>query len=338
MSRNSLITLLLLLGIATTPAAAQQGAGRGQASDVPEAPEGQLSGGITYTHELSQTSLWPGDRFHYTIALKVPEGVKISLDDFDRKAVNFKPFSLTDTHRVTEELADSSIRYQFEYLLANYEIGNRTLEIPRVIFHSQKTADAGTREPTSTELQIPPLPIAVRSTLYQPAKQSWIQESLALDYTANRAWMAPVGLGIAGLLISAIPLLVWAWNQVPQWRSRERKVSQKQFLRQCTRSLDMLGKGFDKNSEEVKRQYQLLEGVAHRYVHYFWNVDAEGLTGKELVASLQKMNVPPKQRDLLTTIVDHGQTCRYSRTNGGQWTTVFQQDLREMRNALPSKR
>jgi len=250
--------------------------------------------------------------------------------------VNFKPFVLTDINRIAEELEGGGTRYKFDYTLANYEIGDRTMEIPRVIFRYQKALAPGTKEPSTAEMQVPPLPLAVRSTLNQPAKQSWIQESLPLNFTLDSDWLLSVGLGLAGMLISIVPLMLWAYRHVPRWRTRERLMSKGKFMQQCSKSLDSLGRSLE-NAAEVKRQYQALENVTHQYVHYFWNVEAAGLTGGELTRKLEKLNVSAKQRELFSAVLDHGQNCRYAKDNGGQWGNAFQQDLREMRNVVGSK-
>ena len=291
---------------------------------------------VPFTREVSQTSVWPGDRFTYTVTLTVPQGMKISLDDFDRKAVNFKPFTLTDTQRATEELEDGVIRYKFVYLLNNFEIGDRTIEIPRVIFHYQKSQTTG-KEPATAEVHIPPQPIAIRSTLTGPYKESWILENLRGDTQPSRAWVMYMALGIAGVIISLIPLVVWGVAQIPQWRNRERKISRSKFQEQCSRSLGVLGKGLDKGLDEVKRQYEALEGVAHQYVEYNWNIPAAGLTGEELTRKLEKKSGAAKQSQVLAKVLDHGQDCRYSANSGSDWTAIFQQDLRDLKSAVGSK-
>lgn len=333
MKRHAWIMVLLVIGALAVPATAQPPKAAAKANPA-KGEKAEEKPDVTFEAETSQTSAWPGDRFHYRIIVKVPAGIKVSLDDFDRKAVNFKPFLLTDTSRITEEYEQGGGRYTFDYLLTNFEIGDRIIEIPRVIFHYQKVAAAGNKEQGAIESRVPPFPIAVRSTLNQPAKQAWIRETLPADITPSRAWILSVALGCTGLLLSSLPLLTWAWSLVPQWRARERKLSKSQFMRQHTRSLDALGKGLDKGSEEVRKQYQALEGIAHQYIRYTWNIDAAGLTGSELSGRLAKANISPKQSQVLGGVLDHGQNCRYSPANGTDWGTTFQQDLRDMKNAL----
>ncbi|MBI4456027.1 MAG: hypothetical protein HY644_09035 [Acidobacteria bacterium] len=338
MIRNLVIATLFLVGAVTAPIAAQTGDEESPtASAEKKAPADAPAKNITFQTSVSQTSVWPGDRIHYWVTLLVPEGMKISLEDFDRRTVSFKPFTLTDSRRVTEELAGGVTRYQFDYMLANYEIGDRALEIPRLIFRYQKSVAPGAKEPSTAEMEIPPLPIAVRSTLNQPLKQLRILESLPGDFSPSQEWLVLTLSGLGGILVSLIPLLVWTWNHLPQWRRRERQLSQRKFLQQCGKALETLGKGLDKDGEEVKKRYQALEGVAQQYIRYFWNVEAAGLTGSELVYRLEKVNISAKQREYLGKLLDHGQNCRYSQADGTEWGAAFQQDLREMKNSLRTR-
>lgn len=330
MTRHKIVLMLILLAAVTVSAPGQRSGAPGKTEETQPA--------VKFENNTSQTSVWPGDKINYWITLTVPAGIKVSLEDFDRRSVNFKPFLLVDSNRTTAELEGGVTRYNFDYVLANYEIGDRVVEIPHLIFRYQKTLAPGSKEPSTAEMQIPPFPIALRSTLNQPARQAWIQESLpGSEWLIDNAWMRTIGLGLAGVLLSMIPLILWAVKHVPHWKSRERTVSQKKFIQQCSQALDSLGKGLEGNPEEIRKQYQKLEGIAQQYVRYYWNVEAAGLTGSELARLLEKQNVPPRQRELLSGVLDHGQNCRFSPSDGGQWGNALQQDLRDVRNVVRSR-
>ena len=277
----------------------------------------------------SQTSVWPGDRIHYRITLTAAQGVQIAMDDFDEQNVSFEPFYLIGREHFTEEVGEE-VRYVFDYLLANYEIGDKQVEIPGLIFRYEKSGPAGANEPTTAEMQIPPWPMSVRSTLNQPVEQSWIQESLPNPAIPLRSWV-PLLAGMAGLLVSSLPLGVWVWRKVPDWQARRRQLSRKSFLRQCWLSLDQLEKSMTSNNVEMKNQYQDLEKVVQKYIRYFWEISAQGLTHPELAARLNQEQLLPSQSDTLIRVFEHGQSCRYAPENGGGWADTFGQDLKEVK-------
>jgi hypothetical protein len=277
----------------------------------------------------SQTSVWPGDRIHYRITLTAAPDVQVAMDDFDEQNVSFEPFYLIEREYFTEEVGEE-VRYVFDYLLANYEIGDKQVEIPGLIFRYEKSGPAGANEPTTAEMQIPPSPMSVRSTLNQPVEQSWIQEALPNPAIPLRSW-APLLAGLAGLLVSSLPLGVWVWRKVPDWQARRRQLSRKKFLRQCWLSLDQLEKSMTGNNVEMKNQYEDLEKVVQKYIRYFWEISAQGLTSPELAARLNQQELLPSQSDALVKVFEHGQSCRYAPENGGGSGDTFGQDLKEIK-------
>jgi hypothetical protein len=278
----------------------------------------------------SQTSVWPGDRIHYRITLTAAQDVQVAMEDFDEQNVSFEPFYLIEREHFTEEVGEE-VRYVFDYLLANYEIGDKQVEIPGLIFRYEKSGPAGANEPTTAEMQIPPWPMSVRSTLNQPVEESWIQEALPNPAIPLRSWV-PLLAGMAGLLVSSLPLGVWVWRKVPDWQARRRQLSRKKFLRQCWLSLDQLQKSMASNDVEMKNQYQDLEKVVQKYIRYFWEISAQGLTYPELAARLnQQEQLLPGQSDALVQVFEHGQSCRYAPENGGGWNDTFLQDLKEVK-------
>lgn len=311
--RNGLIAVLLMVGITSLVNAQDE-----TSQDQP-----------TIEASTSQTSVWPGDRIHYRITVTVAQDVEVATEYFDEEHVSFEPFYLIEREHFTEEVGEK-LRHVFDYLLANYEIGDKQVEIPGWIFTYGKSGASGANEPTTAEMQIPPWPMSVRSTLNQPVEESWIQESLPTPAGPLQSWV-PLLAGMAGLLVSSLPLGVWVWRQVPDWQARRRQLSRKKFLRQCWLSLDQLEKSMTSNNVEMKNQYQDLEKVVQKYIHYFWEIPAQGLTDPELAARLSQEQLLPSQTDALVQVVEHGQSCRYAPENGGGWNDTFRQDVKEIK-------
>ena len=314
MIRNGLVAALLLF-VLTVPLSAQEGAESAQED-------------LEFTTKVSQTSVWPGDRIHYIITLTVAKDIKVALEDFSVDNVSFEPFVLVERQQTEEDLGEQT-RYVFDYLIANYEIGDKQVEIPGWIFRYE-TSVQETNVPTTQEERIPVQPMSVRSTLNQPVEESWIQEELSESEVDRQTWVALLA-GFAGLLVSTLPLGAWAWKQVPDWQARRRQLSRKKFLTQCRVSLDKLEWRLTSDDVEIKDQYQSLEELVRGYIQYFFQVEAQGLTHTELVSRLSQDGIPPNEKEVFSEVVEHGQNCRYAPENGVDWEDSFRQDLEQVK-------
>lgn len=279
---------------------------------------------LEFTTKVSQTSVWPGDRIHYIITLTADQNVKVALEDFSEENVSFEPFVLVELQQTVEALGERN-RYVFDYLIANYEIGDKQVEIPGLIFRYE-TSGQETNVSTTQEKQIPIQPMSVRSTLNQSVEEAWIYEELPMDQLLRQTWVALLA-GFAGLLVSTLPLGAWAYKQIPDWQARRRQLSRKKFLTQCRVSLDKLEWRLTSDSVEMKEQYQALEELARGFIQYFFNVHADGLTPTELVSRLDQDEIPSKEREVFSQVVENGQNCRYAPENGTDWEESFRQDL-----------
>ncbi len=311
--RNELIVVFLLAGMSLSLSA--------QTEIAP--PD------VGYETDVSQTSVWPGDRIHYRITLTVKKDLQVNLEDFDEQNVSFEPFHLIEMQQTREEVGEQ-LRYVFDYLLANYEIGDKQVEIPGLTFRYEKPGPTEANAPTTEGMQIPPLPMSIRSTLNQPVEMAWIKESLLLSEAPERSWV-PLVAGLAGLLVSCLPLGAWVWRKVPEWQARRQQLGRKQFLEQCLGSLDRLEKSLGSNGVEIKDQYWALEEVVGKYIDYFWEIPTQGLIQAELSGKLNQGKLLPGQSAVLAGVFEHGQSCRYAPDNSSGWEDAFRQDVQEIK-------
>jgi len=315
MNRNRLVTASLLL-VFTVSLGAQEGA------------EEEAQEDLVLSTKVSQTSVWPGDRIHYVITLTVARDIKVALEDFSAENVSFEPFVLVEQQQTEEDLGER-IRYVFDYLLANYEIGDKQVEIPGMIFRYE-TAGQETNVPTTQEKQIPILPMSVRSTLNQPVEDTWIQEELPMAGVVRQTWVALLA-GFAGLMVSTLPLGAWAWKQIPDWQARRRQLSRKKFLTQCQGSLNQLERRLTSDDVEIKEQYQSLEELVQGYVQYFFNLQTQGLTSPELASRLSQEGITSNEKEVFSQVIENSQNCRYGPENGLDWEESFRQDLSQVK-------
>ncbi|MBI4447295.1 MAG: hypothetical protein HY645_15490 [Acidobacteria bacterium] len=318
MIRN-LVRSLAIVGMLSLSLMAQEDAAPQPASDQP-----------SFKREVSQTSLFPGDHFRYVIELYVPAGIRVALEDFDQKSVNFDPFVLKALETSQQELNGTSA-YRFSYHIVNYEIGDQILEIPGLIFRYEKQGAAGANGPTTLEMQIPPMMMGVRSTLNMPVEHLQIEDTLPYSIPRKSAWL-PLTVGLAGLLLSSMPLFALVRTRMPDWQARRKQLSRRKFMQKCLTSLERLEKSAATNNGHVKEHYKSLEALTQEYIQYFWNVPAAGLTDEELDRKLNLPEITQKQREVLINVVRNGQSCRYApAANGTDWHVHLHRDVSEMK-------
>ena len=92
MMRNELIVMFLLAGMSL-----------GLSAQTETAPPD-----VSYETDVSQTSVWPGDRIHYLITLTVEADLQVNLEDFNEENVSFEPFHLIEMQQTREEVGSSS--------------------------------------------------------------------------------------------------------------------------------------------------------------------------------------------------------------------------------------
>jgi hypothetical protein len=288
---------------------------------------GSARAAIPVEQDVSHTAVWPGDRFRYSITITVPAGGHLAREDFDRKNLDFAPLVVDRTATETLTLPNGATRVRFDYFLSNYETGNRTVELPRIVFRFQPTGQAaGSARPATEEMAIPALPIAVRSTLNQPLSDSWIVESLAAPPLGGPRWPL-VAAGVVGLLVSSIPAWAWLRVQAARWRARRSRPTRRQFLDQWARSFDDIGTA----DGDVRERFLSLETLAREYVRHAWNLPAEGLTAAQLGSRLEALRVSAETRAVLTSVVDDAQHCRYAPPGGAGWEERFRRDREELK-------
>ncbi len=276
----------------------------------------------------SRTSLFPGDRFDYEITLRVAPGVRLALQDFDPGSVSFEPFVLIDRTLRQEMLEDGLTRYRIVYRLANYEIGDGQLEIPGVAFRYESSSTESDGGPSTREMLVPPFPVSVKSTLNGPVGESWIRESLPPPQPlATPYWL--LALGGAGLVLSCFPLLNWAWRVRPQPPAGRQRPRRREFARRWAATLSGIG-----GEGDVKQDYESINQLIRDYYLHFRELEAQGLTGRELAAQLETSgNLAVTDRALLQAL-EHAEQCRYGPDDEKRWKSVLGEDVEALKKVV----
>ncbi len=279
---------------------------------------------------LDRTAVYTGDRLRYTIQLRVAAGTQLAAEDFERKNINFGPLVVDDVVTSSTLLSSGETQYRFEYLLSNYETGNKTIELPRIVFRYQAAGDAeGQRRPTE-EMAVPALPIAVRSTLNQPLADSWVQESLPTSFPVRPRWLfVVVGCGVLGLLVSSLPVWSLLRRRFDAWKAGRGQPTWREFLDRWARSLDELAQAGKET--DVKDRFGALQGFAREYVLQAWKLPVEGLTAEQLRTRLEDLGATANARDVLEMTVGDAQDCRYAPADATAWEEKFRKDLSDLR-------
>lgn len=285
---------------------------------------------IQFQRTVSQTSVWPGDRLDYTITLRVSPEVKVALEDFDEKSVNFEPFFLVRRTLTSRETPDGNIRHQINYLLANFEVGDKQVEIPGLTFRYEGGRSAA-EGPSIQEMRIPPFPILVRTTLNRPLQESWIRESLPTSSQFAYPWWL-LTIGIVGIVLAGLPLGGWVWRQLPKWQARRQRLSRKDFIRNWQAELSRLTSD---QQGEIKDRFGTLDRLVRSCIAYSRGIETDGLTSKELGKRLGVGGSNDVGARTLIRVLEHSEKCRYGPPDLERWEPILREDLEALQNFEP---
>ncbi len=291
---------------------------------------------IRVDQELSQTSVLPGDRFQYRLTISAAADLKISVEDLSGRSAMFTPFVLMDSVSSVEDRPDSRL-YMFEYTLASYEIGNGTVPIPAQVFRYQ-AASASASDRRISEFQVPPMPVATRSTLNQPVADATIRPFLPRPFRPRQQAGLWAAAGAVGLALSAVPLVVWMVRFLRR-RLQQPRVNQRRARREAARALQAVAALSVTGTEELKQAYRALEQVGRMYLAKSWGgVRAGALTDADFARVGASAGVPQKITEVLAAVFANGQKCRYSKPDLDAWRPTFQADLTAVGDLLGVRR
>jgi hypothetical protein len=238
---------------------------------------------------VSQTAVWVGDHFEYTVRVEHAPSIEFVLDHLKKEEMPMRPFELIGVRTATGPMAQGKRFFEVHLTLAIYEVAQADAAIPAFnLFyfrHGQNPGAARDQETTPAEvLSIPPFPMGVRNTVNDLG--TGIRDQKNVLPLRRRAYLVPEVAGILGFLLVAAYL---GWLAVSQIRSGfwKHQMAERARKKSLSESWEEIRQARVDSPEELaafyKKASEVLRALATEKIGR-----GEGLTGPEIEAELRK--------------------------------------------------
>jgi hypothetical protein len=238
---------------------------------------------------VSRTAVWVGDVVTYSIVLRCAPQVDIVTEDLATERLKVDGLEIRDVAIDRDASEPGRLIYRVTYSLVTFNLDRPALKIGEIPVRysirrpGQRTEDLA---PPSGEVRVPPLTLALRSTLPDTEVPAQIRDGRPLQPLPRRIALAqPVGIGL--LVVAAAPVGLLLLN-LARRASRLRSRGPKRVTRRERRaSLEEI-KALDISSPAVRREaYAKLDTLIRDHARQTTGIAAAALTPSELPAAIR---------------------------------------------------
>lgn len=262
--------------------------------------------------DASQTAIWVGDRFEYTIRVQYGEGVEFVADHLKKEELNLQPFEVVNAAVTTGTAQAGGQKFlELKLLLTTYAVNPAAeLQIPPVtLFYFKQGGQSPRRDDTPAEtLVVPAYRIAVRNTVID-ASTGLRDRRDPLPIRPISLWLWSL-LGWTGLAL-ILAAVLWkasqeyrarTWQNLQVARDRSRKLREAvEHVRQMPVANDREMSAFYDEASEV------LRGLAAERLD-----QDRGLTPDELRTALVRAGDSETHAQILAALVEICDETRYA--------------------------
>jgi len=240
---------------------------------------------------VSHTAVWVGDRVTYSIELRCAPLVDIVTEDLATERLKVDGLEIRDVVIDRDATEAGRLTYRVNYSLVTFNVEAPTLKIGEIpVRYSIRRPGQRPEDPAppSGEVRIPPLTLALRSTLPDTEVPAQIRDGRPLQPLPRRVALArPVGIGL--LVVAAAPVGLLLFNlavRVSRLRSRgPRRVTR----RERRASFEEI-KALDVASPSTQREaYAKLDALIRDHARQTSGIAAAALTPSELPGAMQTL-------------------------------------------------
>ena len=298
--------LILALSVATiaqdrTPPAAQ-----GRAPSAPRQPPANTPPPVEVRTSVSHTAVWVGDRVTYSIELRCAPQVDIVTEDLATERLKVDGLEIRDVAIDRDASEEGRLTYRVNYSLVTFNLEAPALRIGEIpVRYSIRRPGQRPEDPAppSGEVRIPPLTLALRSTLPDTEVPAQIRDGRALQPLPRRVALArPVGIGL--LVIAAAPVGLLLFN-LARRASRLRSRGPKRVTRRERRAALEEIKALDVASPSVQREaYAKLDALIRDHARQTNGIAAAALTPSELPGAVTHPERVPALEQIQTLLAE----------------------------------
>ena len=233
---------------------------------------------------VSHTAVWVGDRVTYSIELRCAPQVDIVTEDLATERLKVDGLEIRDVAIDRDASEAGRLTYRVNYSLVTFNVEAPALKIGAIpVRYSIRRPGRRAEDPAppSGEVRIPPLTLALRSTLPDTEVPAQIRDARPLQPLPRRVALAqPVGIGL--LIVAAAPVGLLLFN-LAQRAGRLRSRGPRRVTRRERRaSLEQI-KALDIASPSIQREaYAKLDALIRDHARQTTGIAAAALTPSEL--------------------------------------------------------
>lgn len=240
---------------------------------------------------VSHTAVWVGDRVTYSIELRCAPLVDIVTEDLATERLKVDGLEIRDVVIDRDASEAGRLTYRVNYSLVTFNVEATALKIGEIpVRYSIRRPGQRPEDPAppSGEVHIPPLTLALRSTLPDTEVPAQIRDGRPLQPLPRRVALAqPLGIGL--LVLAAAPVGLLLFN-LAQRASRLRSRGPRRVTRRERRASFEEIKALDVASPSTQREaYAKLDALIRDHARQTSGIAAAALTPAELPGAMQTL-------------------------------------------------
>jgi hypothetical protein len=262
---------------------------------------------------VSRTAVWVGDRVTYSIELRCAPQVDIVTEDLATERLKLDGLEIRDVTIDRDASEAGRLTYRVSYSLVTFNLEAPALRIAEIpVRYSIRRPGQRPEDPAppSGEVRIPPLTLALRSTLPDTQVPAQIRDGRPLQPLPRRVALAqPVGIGL--LVVAAAPVGLLLLN-LARRASRVRSRGPRRVTRRERRASLNEIKALDIASPSIQREaYAKLDALIRDHARQTTGIAFSALTPSELPGAMAR---PERARQLeqIQTLLAECERVKYA--------------------------
>lgn len=301
------------------------------------APGGQGSvAPVEVRTAISRTAVWLGDRVIYTVELQCEPQVDVLVDDLLKERLRVDGGDLIGAEAERTE-SDGRITHRMRYTLVTYRVDAPSITVAAfpVRYYARGRGQRPGDAAPAGEVTIPPLVVAVRSTLPESNQAIQLRPSPGIRPAANYLQLAqPVGLAL--LLIAIVPAAIWSLGLVRRAHEIRAAYQARRSRRRQRGSFEQIRSLRPASDAERLDAYGQLDAFVRDHLSVTTGIGAHSLTPENLRRALEERmpHLPGQEIEVLLAACER---ARYAPEppSPAQWADAVQDAEAVLRATRP---
>jgi hypothetical protein len=274
-------------------------------------------GAPTVSAQVDRTAIWVGDVLRYSLHVVHEGNVEMVLDNFSKERLPLAPFVVRDIDIRRGELAGGKRAVDITLLLSAYETGKSELTIPPVqLFYFVREAGPARKESPVETITAPALKIGLGSTLIPDNPAPRTGRLAAATAPGLAVALAPLGLGLAGLLGLAIYAGIRVWRRLHPHQAI-RKLTREARERMAIEHLTRLRKALSAEGDDPLQWSGIIASTLRALVAELYQIPGAALTPEEIETAMTRAGANPLLATQTKSVLAQCDQLRYGKPSSG---------------------